>query len=103
MGIADILSADELALVKSTMGHFLANPDYATGEERGLTFDRLQYGTPLPMELVLRDWCTSLDEGRGGMSSLEGDCYAIYLKLYESGRMEGVDLGRLPHIPKKPQ
>ena len=36
MDIADMLSPDALTLVQRTMPHFLADPDDATGEERGL-------------------------------------------------------------------
>lgn len=79
------LSPDELELVKRTMSHFLRDPDYATGEERGHSFRKLRFGQPLPLEIVLRDWCTSADEGRGSRALNGGDCFRIYKRLFEKG------------------
>ena len=81
--IEEVLNADELKLVKKTMTNFLENPDYATGGEEGLTFDTLKFGQPLPMEIVLRDWKTELNEGTGGREYRAGDCFEIYKKLYK--------------------
>ena len=81
--IEEVLNADEIRLVKKTMTNFFENPDYATGEEEGLSFDTLEFGQPLPMEVVLRDWRVELNEGTGGRKFRAGDCFEIYVKLYE--------------------
>lgn len=101
MDITNFLTPEELAHVKRTMEHFLRHPDYATGEERGLTFEQLQYGEPIPMELVLRDWRSADHNGQGKRVYMQGDCYPIYVKLYETGIMKGVDLARLKNLQRK--
>jgi hypothetical protein len=81
--ISDVLTHAEVDLLRRTIGHFLRDPDYATGEETGRSFQTLEFGQPLPLELVIRDWRTELDDGTGGREYRNGDCYPIYLKLYE--------------------
>jgi len=95
MEVAEILSPEELALLKRTLQHFLRKPDYATGTESGLTFDKLEHGQPLPLEIVIRDWSTALNGGGSRQTQNGGDCYEIYTKLYESGLMAEVDLSKL--------
>src|ERR1035437_3067070 len=81
--ITDVLTPDEVALLRRTIGHFLSDPDYATGKEKGRSFRKLQFGQALPLEIVIRDWKTELDDGTGGRVERNGDCYSIYLKVYE--------------------
>src|SRR5436305_378041 len=81
--ITDILTQGELELLRRTIHHFLQDPDYATGDETGHTFRTLEFGQALPLELVIRDWKTAADGGTGGREYRNGDCYALYLKLYE--------------------
>ena len=88
--LEQILSDHELARVQKTVLNFLQNPDYATGEEQGRSFERLSVGETLPLEIVLRDWNTRLNNGRGGRQRNKGDCYSIYKVLYEDGRIEGM-------------
>jgi hypothetical protein len=83
--ITDILTPDELQLLKRTISHFLKDPDYATGEETGRSFRTLEFGHPLPLEVVIRDWRAELNEGPGGRDQRNGDCFSIYVKLYEAG------------------
>lgn len=83
--LEDYLSQDDLDLVKKTLDHFFQDPDYATGEEQGLTFEELSFGDPLPFEIVLRDWNTSLNNGKGGRELNNGDCYRIYKIIHEEG------------------
>ncbi len=91
--IEDILTGNEIALVRQTLKHFLMDPDYASGEEDGITFDELEFGQSLPLELVLRDWNSDLYEGTGGMDFQNGDCYRIYKKLYLGTPSNNPDLG----------
>jgi len=95
MEVTEIVSRQELALIKRTLTHFLRNPDSATGTETGLTFDKLELGQPLPLEIVLRDWNTALNDGRGKRAHHGGNCYEIYKTLYESGLMAEADLSKL--------
>ena len=83
-GIADILSSEDFALMKRAFEHFLSDPDYATSEETGLSFQGLEFGQALPLEINLRDWNTSLD---GGREYRKGDCFRIYQLLYEEGAL----------------
>lgn len=53
------------------------------------------------MEIVLRDCCPGLDDGKDSMAYMQGDCYQIYVKLYESGLMAGVDLRRLKTLSER--
>lgn len=82
--ILDILMPAELDRLRKTLRHFLNDPDYATGDEQGLSFDQLEFGQALPLEIVIRDWKTELNGGSGGRETRSGDCYDIYLKLYEN-------------------
>jgi hypothetical protein len=81
--LTDILTHDDVSLLRRTISHFLRHPDYATGEETGRSFRTLEFGHPLPLEIVIRDWRTELDDGTGGRDERNGDCYSIYLKVYE--------------------
>jgi hypothetical protein len=81
--ITDVLTHDEVELLRRTISHFLRDPDYATGEERGRSFRTLEFGQALPLEIVIRDWRTELDGGTGGRVERNGDSYSIYLKIYE--------------------
>lgn len=85
MNLDDYLTPEEQDRFKRTLEHFLSHPDYATGDEQGLTFEKVTFGQPLPLEVVVRDWRTALNNGTGGRVYRQGDCYAIYEKLYESG------------------
>ena len=38
--IEQLLPPEELALAKATLVHFLNDPDYATGDETGLSFKK---------------------------------------------------------------
>jgi hypothetical protein len=41
---------------------------------------------------VIRDWKTALNDGTGGRDPRNGDCYSIYLKLYEGNvTMDEID------------
>lgn len=93
--ITDILSLEEIVAVRRTIGHFMQHPDYATGEETGRTFRKLACGQPLPLEIVLRDWQTGMDERRGGRDLRNGDCYRIYLKVYENPAVTITDVDPL--------
>lgn len=91
MDISDVLTAEEVALVRRTLDHFLADPDYAEGDETGVSFGLLAFGSPLPMEIVLRDWRIDQADGSGGREVRQGDCYVIYTKLYESDLVQPDD------------
>ena len=79
----------------SERSRFLAHPDYAEGNEQGLTFGKLTFGSPLPLEIVLRDWRADLNNGDGGCVYKRGDCYAIYEKLHASGMITPEHLNTL--------
>ena len=81
--ITDVLTHDEVELLRRTISHFSRDPDYATGEETGRSFRTLEFGQALPLEIVIRDWRTELDDGTGGREERNGDCYGSYLKLDE--------------------
>lgn len=83
--IKDLLSEEEWARLKRTLEHFQSEPDFATGEERGMSFDRLEFGQKLPLEIVLRDWRTDLDEGKGDRAYFDGTCFDIWVKLNRAG------------------
>jgi hypothetical protein len=85
MDIQD-LTEEQRVRIKRTLDHFLKNPDYATGDETGYSFESLEFGQALPMEIVLRDWNTKADDGRGSRILNGGDCYDIYKLLYETPR-----------------
>ncbi|HXN48165.1 MAG TPA: hypothetical protein VN893_16070 [Bryobacteraceae bacterium] len=93
--VTNVLTPNELQLLKQTITHFLQNPDYATGEETGRTFRSLKFGQPLPLEIVIRDWRTDLNEGTGGRDERNGDCFKTYIELCEAGEVNPDDLQAL--------
>ena len=93
--ITDILSANELNQAPRTIVHFLQHPGDATGEETGRSFRTLSFGQPLPLELVLGDWRTALNEGTGGREHRNGDCFSIYRKVYGNDAVTRTDVDAL--------
>ena len=77
------------------MKHFLDNPDYATGEEEGVSFSSVSFGDPLPLEIVIRDWVKELEGGTGGLNYKKGDCFLIYKKLYEKEKNINFDFSNI--------
>ena|SRR5579871_6481004 len=83
--ITDVFTHPEIEQLRRTISHVLHHPDYATGEEVGRSFHTLEFGQPLPLEIVIRDWRTELEDGTGGREEGNCDCYSTYPKLYEGG------------------
>ncbi len=65
------------------------------GRNAGHPATPAQIRTRAANKLVIRDWKTELDDGTGGREYKNGNCYDIYLKLYEGGQMEILDTGDL--------
>lgn len=100
--INDVLTASERGRLRSTIIQFLRSPDYAIGDETGHSFETLEFGQPLPLEVVIRDWRTDLNDGTGGRDYRKGDCFDIYVKLYETGMLAIPDVdGLLGNIMKQ--
>ena len=65
-------------LAKTTIEHFLEDPDYCHGHG-GYN----KFGDPKKLNTVMRGYNTSLNEGKGGFRDMRGDCRKIHEAIYK--------------------